>query len=151
MKNIYYSLIFYLIIIVKTVLIGFLWESEQSPKAFSTDGKSPFEVILFFFFVVIIETLLCNLLLYHLLSKIKYLNQNTPFLIFISSLIFGALHFTGFEYMKFPVSSFISGVFYNINFILYYKKDKKMFRAVLATFLLHFAHNLTIYIINTYT
>ena len=145
MKNIYYSLIFYLIIIVKTVLIGFLWESEQSPKAFSTEGKSPFEVILFFFFVVIIETLLCNLLLYRLLSKIKYLNQNTPFL------IFGALHFTGFEYMKFPVSSFISGVFYNINFILYYKKDKKMFRAVLATFLLHFAHNLTIYIINTYT
>jgi len=40
--------------------------------------------------------LLCNLLLYLLLSKIKYLNQNTPFLIFISSLIFGALHFTGF-------------------------------------------------------
>ena len=73
MKNIYYSLIFYLIIIVKTVLIGFLWESEQSPKAFSTHGKSPFEIILFFFFVVIIETLLCNLLLYRLLSKIKYL------------------------------------------------------------------------------
>lgn len=149
MKNIYYSSLFYSIIIIKTLLIGFLWEGEMSSKNIHFKDRDILDISVLFFMSVIIETLLFNLLLYFLLRKINILRENVIFLIIISGFIFGLTHFTNFENMRSPISSFISGIFYNLNFIFWYKRTKNVFKAVLSTFSIHFVHNITIYLIAT--
>lgn len=147
MKNIYYSIAFYIIIIIKTIIIGMILPNKGS-NPFTINDKSFVEVIITFFFVSIIETLLFNFILNKGLSKISFLKRYEYIIIFISSILFGASHLNNLGNIKFFISSFLSGIFYNINFYLYWKTDKKVQNAIISTSGLHFAHNLTIYLID---
>lgn len=146
MKGIYYTLIFYILIILKTIAFALIFSDIEGN--FTIDNVSFIEIISLFLFAGIIETLLTNLLLYHLFSKIDFVNQYKIIIVILASIIFGFLHFSSFDNIKSPISSFISGIFYNTNFIIYYHKYKSYFKASLSTFLLHLFHNITIYTID---
>lgn len=145
----YYIIYFYIIIVIKTTFISIAWEvSNNSSNDFFLDKESFVSMIVIFILAGLVETILFNSILYKFLNKFNLSKVN---IVIIASLIFGIAHFSSIENMKSPVSSFISGIFYNLNYINYYKEERgNLIKAFLLTFFLHFMHNITIYIIDYY-
>jgi membrane protease YdiL (CAAX protease family) len=92
----------------------------------------------------IIETLIFQKIMYALLTRSVYFQRRRWMLIFVSSLLFGAWHFDSVSHV---LMATISGVVLMYVYVYYLPNYN---RAFWSTVIIHFAHNMTTFLVMKY-
>ena len=144
MKKIFYSLLFYIFLVLYSIIGSRLIKIDNN---YQNDilNMDKISVVVLFLSGSLVETIIFSLLPFIILKFFNIKNYNI--IIVLSSVLFALTHSSSFEFI---LITFIAGLVFNTNFYKYYI-NLGYFPAFISTFLLHFFSNLTVYIYDTYS
>ena len=140
MKKIFYSLLFYIFLVLYSIIGSRLIKIDNN---YQNDilNMDKISVVVLFLSGSLVETIIFSLLPFIIL---KFFNiKNYKYIIVLSSVLFALTHSSSFEFI---LITFIAGLVFNTNFYKYYI-NLGYFPAFISTFLLHFFNFLKIYLL----